>query len=140
MFQKFSSKGDQPYHKKGMNLEWIFKDQTKMCTFHKSVTGESLPEVKFTNGDIRCESMSELQPQTFVVDDIIQCRDMRSQDPQNRQFWYEVKVIKTTTNKEFHSSKYVVQSVNNPESKPESVPTIHASSICLLYTSPSPRD
>ena len=41
------------------------------------------------------QAMTELRPPTFVVGDIIQYKDVRSQDPQSRDFWYEDKVVET---------------------------------------------
>ena len=61
--------------------------------------------------------MTELCPENFVNGDIVQCRDLISQDPQNREYWYDTQVVEIKRNNLGRTTEYVVKPVNGEKSR-----------------------
>ena len=97
-------------YQKGQHLEWRFKNQKVLCTFENPApTPRSFTEVKMPNGDIRHVQMTELVERNYEIGETIQCRDLRSQDPEKREYWYDASVVKVIQSK--GQVKYVVKPV-----------------------------
>ena len=101
--------------KEGTHLVWKFKSQSRPCTFVDAGNPRKLPIVKFSNGTEEAVQMSDLYPENFKQGDTVQCQDLKSQDPHNRQYWYDAKVVEIKRNNLGRTTGYVVQPVNDDE-------------------------
>ena len=101
-------------YQKGQHLEWRFKKQKVLCTFGKAApTPRNLTEVNMPNGDIRHVQMTELVERKYGIGETIQCRDLRSPDPEKREYWYDASVVKVIQSK--GQVKYVVKPVQKDQ-------------------------
>ena len=94
------------------HLRWYDsnKDETHSCTFHKADTPRNLPRIKLNNDEIKSVAMTSLVRRRLTIDDTIQCRDTRSQDPLKRDYWYDDTVVSVyPNNKDRDTLNYVVQ-------------------------------